>query len=232
MLEAALWGALAASSLVLGALAAFVRPVADRALGLILGFGAGVLMSSVAYELVEDALSQHLRAPIVAVGFALGALTFYLGSRALERRGTAENGSGIVLGAVLDGIPESIVLGLSLVGGQRVGAPFLVAVFISNLPEALGASADLLTSGMARGRVLAVWLAVVAASGLAAGVGYAAFSSAAAEVVASVETFAAGAIIAMLAESMMPEAFRKGGNAVGLATAFGFALSALLSFSS
>ena len=128
----------------------------------------------------------------MAVGFALGALTFYLGSRALERRGTAENGSGIVLGAVLDGIPESIVLGLSLVGGQRVGAPFLVAVFISNLPEALGASADLLTSGMARGRVLAVWLAVVAASGLAAGVGYAAFSSAAAEVVASVETFAAG----------------------------------------
>ncbi len=235
MLDAVLWAAIAAASLVVGALVAFIRPVSDRVLGLVLAFGAGVLISAVAYELVEDAVEDGLRSPLIAVGFALGAVAFYLGSLALERRGGSRSdgdGNAVVLGAVLDGIPESVVLGLSLVGGAGISVPFLAAVFISNVPESLGASADLLRSGTSRTRIVLMWTAVVVASGLSAGLGYGLLSGAPREVVAAVQTFAAGAIIAMLAESMMPEALAKGGRAVGLATAFGFAMSALLTFSS
>ncbi len=235
MIDALMWGTIAASSLVLGAVLSFVRPVSDRVLGLVLAFGAGVLISAVAYELVEDALVDDLGSPIVAVGFALGALVFFGGSLLIDRRGSASDsgeGSAIVLGAVLDGIPESVVLGLSLVGGTGISLPILAAVFISNVPESLGASADLLRDGVSRSRVLLLWVIVVTASGGAAGAGYALLADASRELVAAVQTFAAGAIIAMLAESMMPEAFAKGGRAVGLATAFGFALSALLSFTS
>jgi zinc transporter, ZIP family len=240
MLEAGFWGLAAASSLVLGAVIAFSFRVSDRTLGLVLAFGAGTLVSAVAYELVEEALATAEPSPIVALGFAGGALTFFVGSVAVSRIGSKaasasrrgrDQGSEIVLGAVLDGIPESVVLGLSLLGGAGVSIPMLAAVFISNVPEALGASTDLSSSGIPRGKILALWGLVAAASALAAGLGYALLDGASAEVVASVQTFAAGAIIAMLAESMFPEAYEKGGRAVGLATAFGFATAALLSLS-
>lgn len=236
MLEAVAWGSVAAGSLVVGALLAFLRPFAERTVGLVLAFGAGVLMSAVAYELVEEALANGMRSLLIPLGFALGAVVFFVGSLVLERRGGSsgdgegEGGMAIVLGAVLDGIPESVVLGLSLVGGAGVSVPFLAAVCISNIPESLGASADLVRGGMSRTRVVLLWTAVVVASGLAAGIGYALLSTAPGEVVAALQVFAAGAIIAMLAESMMPEAFAKGGRAVGLATAFGFAVSTFLSF--
>jgi ZIP family zinc transporter len=240
MLEAAFWGLVAASSLLLGAVLAFAVRVSDRVLGLVLAFGAGTLVSAVAYELVAEAVTSAEPSPLVAFGFAGGALTFYLGSLAVSRMGSGEpsasrrgrdQGTVIVLGAVLDGIPESVVLGLSLLAGTGVDVAVLAAVFISNVPEAWGASADLAASGTPRGRILGLWALVVIASGIAAGLGYVLLRSAPTEVVAAVQTFAAGAIIAMLAESMFPEAYEKGGRAVGLATAFGFATAALLSLS-
>jgi ZIP family zinc transporter len=242
MLEAGFWGLIAASSLLVGALIAFAVRVPDRVLGVVLAFGGGALVSAVAYELVADAIATSEPSPLIALGFAAGALVFFLGSVAISRMGAAgsaddgsmsrrgrEQGAQIVLGAVLDGIPESVVLGLTLIGGG-IDVAVLAAVFISNVPEALGASADLAASGVSRGRVISLWVIVVLASGLAAAIGYAALRSAQAEVVSTVQTFAAGAIIAMLAESMFPEAYEKGGRAVGLATAFGFATSAALSF--
>jgi ZIP family zinc transporter len=230
MIEATAWGAIAASSLLLGAVIALVREVQERVLGLVLAFGAGVLMSAVAFELVEDAFG--LGSPLVALGFAAGALTFFIGSEILSRqagaRGERSEGMAIVLGAVLDGIPESLVLGLSLLKGG-ISVPMLVAVLISNIPEGIGASADLRADGRSAPSILRLWTTVVVASGMAAGLGFVAFENAPPEWVGAVQTFAAGAIIAMLAESMIPEAYEKGGRAVGLATAFGFALSALLS---
>ena len=239
------WGGIAAAALLLGAGIAMLTRLPGRMLGLVLAFGAGVLMSAVAYELVADALDAHLGSPLVAVGFAAGALVFYAGSVVLAGRRGGEGGdrrtgdddtepSGglqIVLGAVLDGIPESVVLGASLVGGAGVSVPMLVAVLISNVPEGIGASADLLAAGRSRWWVTRIWLIVVIASAIAAGLGYALLRDAPMELVATAETFAAGAIIAMLAESMIPEAYEQGGRAVGLVTAFGFAVSALLSFS-
>lgn len=229
------WGGIAAAALLLGALIAMLVRIPARALGLVLAFGAGVLMSTVAYELVEDALRQDLGSPIVALGFTAGAVVFYGGSVLLSRRGGGEGSGGglqIVLGAVLDGIPESVVLGASLVGGAGISIPVLVAVLVSNVPEGIGASADMRAAGRSSGSIVRIWLVVVVASAIAAGVGYALLRDAPPEIVATAQTFAAGAIIAMLAESMVPEAYDQGGRAVGLATAFGFAVSALLSFAS
>jgi ZIP family zinc transporter len=243
ILSAAAWGGVAAGALLLGAAIAMVVRLPTKLLGLVLAFGAGVLMSTVAYELVEDAVRAHLDSPLVALGFASGAAVFFVGSVALagRRGGRGRGGSGgddetraggtqIVLGSVLDGIPESVVLGASLVGGAGVSVPVLAAVLISNVPEGIGASADMLAAGRSRWSVARLWLVVVAASAIAAGLGYALLRDAPLELVASAQTFAAGAIIAMLAESMFPEAYQEGGRAVGLATAFGFAVSALLSF--
>lgn len=239
--SAAAWGAIAAGALLVGAAIAMLVRLPDRLLGLVLAFGAGVLMSTVAYELIEDALSAGLDSPLLALGFASGALVFFVGSVVLAGRegddagitgrGTGTGGLQIVLGAVLDGIPESVVLGASLVAGGGISVPVLVAVLISNVPEGIGASADLLGEGRSRWAVTRLWLIVVVASAIAAGLGYAVLRDAPAESVATAQTFAAGAIIAMLAESMIPEAYQQGGRAVGLATALGFALSALVSFS-
>ena len=145
MAEAFAWGFIAASSLLLGALIALRRPIGLRPLGLIMAFGSGVLISSVAYELVEDAFSTSSGSGAVGLGLLAGALTFSLGDLAIDRfggdgrksaAGEQDEGSAlaILLGTVLDGIPESIVLGLSLIGGEGVNVAFLAAVFISNLP--------------------------------------------------------------------------------------------------
>jgi len=238
MLDAAFLGLLAASSLILGALIAFVRPIGDRALGLVLAFGSGVLMSAVAYELVAEALHDGPWVPLFVLSFAWGAATFYGGSMWLDQRTGARpdgspdpsaEGSAIVLGAVLDGVPESVVLGVSIIGGGAISVPMLLAVFISNVPEALGATTDLVRGGQARRRVLLLWSIVAVASAIAAGVGYLVFSRLGDLWVSAAQMFAGGAIIAMLAESMVPEASRKGGRAVGLATALGFAVAAMLS---
>lgn len=244
--SAALWGGIAAAALLLGAAIAMVARLPDRLLGLVLGFGAGVLMSTVAYELVEDALRAQLGSPLVAIGFAGGAVAFYAGSVWLARHGrprSAGDGSQapadgqgkglqIVLGSVLDGIPESVVLGASLVGGAGISVPVLVAVLVSNVPEGIGASADMRAAGRPVRSIMGIWLVVVAASAVAAALGYALLRDAPPEAVAATQTFAAGAIIAMLAESMIPDAYEQGGRAVGLATALGFAVAALLSFTS
>jgi ZIP family zinc transporter len=156
--EALAWGLIAASSLVLGGILALRLPIGLRPLGLVMGFGAGVLISAVAYELVEDAFGTAGGSGAVALGLLAGAFTFYFGDLVIDRfggegrksaAGGQEVGSAlaIVLGTVLDGIPESIVLGLSLLGGGGVSVAMLAAVFLSNLPEALSSTVGLSKSG-------------------------------------------------------------------------------------
>ena len=150
--------------------------------------------------------------------------------RSPSRRDPRTDGLAIVLGAILDGIPESIVLGASLIAGTGVGIPVLVAIAVSNVPEALSASKDLANAGIARSRILGLWFGVAVVSALAAGIGFGVLSGAPQGAVAFIQAFAAGAILAMLSESMIPEAQEIGGRAVGLATSFGFAVAASLSF--
>ena len=236
MTEAFLWGAFAASSLMIGGVLALVFPVNGRLLGLVLGFGAGVLISAVAYELVEEAFTVSEGSTWVAVGLFAGALVYFAGDELIDRRGGEKRKSmggeqeegtylAIVLGIVLDGIPESIVIGLTLLEGGSVSVAILVAVFLSNLPEAIGATSGLAVAGWRSRRILTLWGIVILVSALSALAGYGLFGDASPDTVAFVLAFAGGAILTMLAETMIPEAYLRGGKAVGLVTTFGFAVA-------
>jgi ZIP family zinc transporter len=236
MLEAFIWGIVAASSLVIGALLAFWIKIPLKWIGIIMAFGAGVLISAVAFDLVEEAAGLALGTGWAAIGLFAGCLVFFGGDLLIDRfggghrkdlDGKQEGGSplAIVLGSVLDGIPESAVIGLTIFQGGEVGVALLVAVFISNLPESIASTTGLLTGGWKKSRVLWMWIGIALISGLASLVGYSAFQAAPPETMAFVLAFAAGAILTMLANTMMPEAFEHGGKLAGIATTFGFALA-------
>jgi ZIP family zinc transporter len=235
MAEAFVWGIVAGSSLVLGGLLALRVRLSDPVLGMIMAFGAGVLISAVSYELVADAFDTASGGGEVAGGLFAGALAFSAGDAYIDRMGgehrksstgVQESGSGlaITLGIVLDGIPESAVIGLSLVQGG-VSAAMIVAVFVSNLPEAVAATTGLSAARWAPGRILGLWTIVMLVSALSALAGYGLLSGSSGGVVAFVQSFAAGALLTMLADTMMPEAFEKGGKLVGLVTTLGFAVA-------
>ena len=234
MLESLLWGLVASSSLLIGGILALRVPVGRLALGLVMAFGAGVLLSAVSFELVEEAFTKSGLLRDVAIGLFAGCAAFSLGDFAIDRMGggdrkdidgEAADGSSlaIVLGIVLDGIPESVVIGLTLLEGGSVSVAMLVAVFLSNLPEAVAATSGLVASGWRRARILWLWIGVTAVSGLASLAGYTVFDSASPSVVAFVLAFAGGAILTMLADTMMPEAFEHGGKLAGVLTTVGFA---------
>jgi zinc transporter, ZIP family len=238
MLEAVGWGLIAASSLVIGSLLTFWLKPGRKLIGLIMAFGAGTLIAAIAYDLVEDAAASG-RTLTLAVGLALGALAFFVGDWWVDRAGGAHrkrsggeqaqgNSFGIFIGTLLDGIPESFILGASLVTGGGVSVAFLAAVFISNLPEAMGATLGLSTAGWSKQRIVSIWLAVAGVSAVAAAFGYALTASMSLDGVLA-QAFAAGALLTMLSDSMLPEAHENGGNAVGLLTVLGFAVAFALS---
>jgi ZIP family zinc transporter len=239
---AGFWGFIAASSLILGALIALTGKLHGRALRLTIGFGVGALVSAVAYDLFEEAVRASATGASVAAGFVAGALTFYVGDELIERmeRGSAgggardggDGGDGlpILLGAVLDGIPESIVLGLSLVGASGPSLAVLVAVFISNVPESVTASTKMLEHGRSRQWVVGIWFAVAVVSGVSAALGYWLLADAPGDFLAFVDAFAAGAILTLLADDLLPEAHGESDKLVGLMTAAGFAVAAFLTF--
>jgi ZIP family zinc transporter len=230
------WGTLAASSLVIGAIVALRFHIGLRTIGLIMGFGAGVLISALSFDLVQEAVEKSSGHGWVAAGVFAGCGVFFGGDRLIDRlggggrkkaAGAQEGGSAlsIVLGTVLDGIPESMVIGLTIFEGGAVGAAYLAAVFISNLPEAISSTSGLVSSGWAKSRILWMWLAIALVSGLASLAGYALFQDSPPDTVAFVLAFAAGAILTMLAQTMMPEAYEHGGKLVGVVTTLGFAVA-------
>jgi ZIP family zinc transporter len=230
------WGLLAASSLVIGAVVAMVFRIGSRAIGLIMGFGAGVLISAVSFDLVEEAAGKSAGSGALLVGLFSGCLVFaggdwligrFGGSERKDSTGDQEAGSSlaIVLGTVLDGIPESMVIGLTIYQGGAVGAAYLTAVFVSNLPEAISSTSGLLAAGWSKARTLRMWVAIAVVSGVASAGGYGLFQQSSPATVAFVLTFAAGAILTMLANTMMPEAFEHGGRWVGVVTTLGFAVA-------
>ena len=230
------WGVLAASSLVIGALVALRFSIGLRAIGLVMAFGAGVLISAVSFDLIEEASGMASGQGPVAVGLFAGCLVYFGGDRLIDRlggsgrkRAAGTDGGGsalaIVLGTVLDGIPESAVIGLTIYQGGAVGAAYLTAVFLSNLPESISATTGLVTGGWRKSRVLWMWVAIVVVSGIASLGGYALFQESSPDTVAVVLAFAAGAILTMLANTMMPEAYEHSGKLVGVVTTLGFAVA-------
>ena len=217
------WGALAASSLVLGALLSVVRKWSERLVGLVLAFGAGALISAVSFELAEEGVEVGGAGP-VGVGFALGALTYFVLDGLIERGGS-DPASALALGAFLDGIPEQLVLGLGLAVGEGVSVALLAAIFVSNLPEAIGSATEMRAEGRRDKPILRLWIAVAVVCTLASLVGFTVADAISGELEGSFNGFAAGALLVMLADSMIPEA-HKAGRTAGLATALGFAVAA------
>jgi zinc transporter, ZIP family len=240
MAEAFFWGLLGAASLVLGAAVVAVNMPTARTLGLIMGFGSGVLISAVAFELVEEAASVPDGQAATATGFFTGMAVFLLGDQAISTMGYRDrkrmnavhsaSGMAIVLGTVLDGVPESAVLGLTLLESGGIGVAVLAAVFLSNLPESIAATSSLRASGWGWDAVYGLWTGIAITSGTAAAVGYQLMSAATPSVFAFVLAFAGGAILAMLSTTMMPEAYEYGGRLVGVTTTLGFATAFAISW--
>jgi zinc transporter, ZIP family len=233
------WGTFAASSLVLGALLGIAREWPPRLVGLVLAFGAGALISAVSFELAEEGV-QIGGAAAVAVGLALGALFYFVCDTGLDRlnagmearqsdTGGSDAGPALALGAVLDGIPEQLVLGIGLATGGTISVGLLVAIFVSNLPEAIGSSSELRAAGHNSRTVILLWSAVAAACALASVVGYGLADVASSSLRGGINGFAAGALLVMLVDTMIPDARAKSGLVGGIVTAFGFAVAAGLS---
>lgn len=230
------WGAAGGISLVAGALLVFVVPIGRALLGSIMAFGAGVLISAVAFELFEDAVDNTNGDWSVALGMFSGAIVFFAGDwlidnmggrhrKSVEPQSDDANSKAILLGTVLDGVPESVVIGVGLLKGTGVSVAMVTAVFLSNLPESISSTTGLYASGWRRRKLLLMWGAVTLAAGLASLAGYTLLDGAPDESVAFVQSFAAGALLTMLADEMMPKAFELEGKLVGLLTTLGFAVS-------
>jgi len=243
-LYAALWGLVAGSALALGALVGYFAQVPTRAVAAVMAFGSGVLISTLSFELMDEAY----RASgfwACALGFLFGATLYTIAGWVLARFGAKHrkrsgglqpseaeaSGSGmaIAIGALLDGIPESIVIGLSLLKGGAVSMVAVIAIFLSNLPEGLSSAAGMKRAKRSVGYVLGVWCLIAALSGVASWVGFAAFGGVSASLVSAVTAVAAGAILAMLVDTMIPEAFNEAHNFAGIITVAGFLTSFALS---
>lgn len=243
-LVAGAWGLLAGAALVIGATIAWFVQVPPRVVASVMAFGAGVLISALAFDLVQEAADSAGVTPVV-MGFAGGAVTYMLANKLLDRFGArhrkrsqdkqptesdhAGSGRAIAVGGLLDGVPESVVLGASLLGGSGISTAVVAAVFISNLPEGLSSAAGMKQAGRSARYVFGVWSSIAVASGLAAALGYLLLGDASVETVAVITAFAAGAILTMLADTMIPEAFERTHAWTGLIASAGFLVAFTIS---
>lgn len=234
---AGVWGAVGGLALVIGAAIGWFVRVPAQVVASVMAFGSGVLISALAFDLMDEAEQTGGLLP-TAVGFLAGAVAYMAANALLARRGAKhrkrsqgqqpseaeQSGSGaaIALGALLDGVPESVVLGASLLGGGGVSTAVVAAVFISNVPEGLSSAAGMKKAGRSARYVFGVWGAIAAVSAVAAATGYAFLGSAPPEVTSLITAVAAGAILTMVADTMIPEAFERTHMLTGLITAAGF----------
>lgn len=248
MAEAAFWGFVGASALIVAAEVAFAFHLSRMLIGLIMAFGVGALISAVSFELVVPAI-QAVEVWQVSLGLATGSLAFFIGDQLIARIGgknrkspdgptdgdgngnggeSEDGGLGIVLGTVLDGVPESAVLGMSLVGGAGVSVALLAGIWVSNFPESLGSTVGMRKSGTSKKQIRLMWWGIIAVSALASALGFVVLDNSSTLTGAFVETFAAGALLTMIADEMAPEAYDRSAIYAGLATVAGFCLAVFL----
>jgi zinc transporter, ZIP family len=237
--NAFLWGLLATSSLIIGGIIATRLSISKKVLGIIMAFGAGTLISAVSYELIYEAVKLGRGSGFPAFGIFAGALTFFFSEKLIDKMGRnrpaenqASNQSGLlvpmVLAIILDGIPESIVIGLGIFEGGAVSMAMLAAVFISNLPEAIAGTTGMKAAGWNRGKIALLWVIIAVVCALASIAGYSLFSKASNNWLSFIQAFAGGAILIMLANSMIPESYERGGKIAGLFTILGFSVAVLV----
>ncbi|MFD6102881.1 ZIP family metal transporter [Nocardia salmonicida] len=242
--EAGAWGLLAGSALLVGVSAVYLVRIPVRVVASVMAFGSGVLLSAVSFELIAEAHEKGGLAP-TAAGAVAGAVLYTGANVALAKHGArhrkrsgdqqpseseqAGSGTAIALGALLDGVPESIVIGTSLLGGGPVSAVTVAAVFISNVPEGLSSAAGMRQAGRGRVYVFGVWSAIAVASAIAAMAGYGLLGGAPVSALAAITALAGGAILSMIADTMIPEAFQNAHLWIGLITVAGFLTAFALS---
>ncbi len=244
---AALSGLLGGITLVLGAVIAWLFPVHRNVVAGVMAFGSGVLISALAYELVQEASDGGGLIPTI-IGFCAGALLYVGADWVLSRgvkagavaptstnrsvtarrrgkpQGTADGGSGkvIAMGALIDGIPESIVLGLSVTATGGISLPIVIAIAISNVPESLSSTSELKSSGEGARYVFSLWTGIALISTLSSTLGYLLLRNSPSEVIAVITTIAAGGLLAMVCNTMIPEAFARERSLTGLWATLGF----------
>jgi ZIP family zinc transporter len=239
MLESWLWGTVAGSALLVGAAIGYFARLPQRLIAAVMSFGAGVLISALAFDLMAEAYDRG-GAWAISIGFLTGAAMFTLANVWLARRGAkhrkrsghgasqpSDQGSGIAIavGALIDGIPESVAIGVSLLQGGAVSTATVAAIFLSNLPEGLSSSAGMRKAGRSAAYVFGVWTTIAVVSGLAALAGFAVGQHLSAPVIATITAVAAGAVLTMLTDTMIPEAFETAHDLTGLITVMGFLLA-------
>lgn len=239
MVAATVWGCISGGALVLGAYVGYFVNVPSRVVAGVMAFGSGVLISALSFELMGEAFDQA-GLPAAATGFLAGAFIYALANRLLtlwgakhrkrsgkQQPGVDESGTGVAIavGALLDGVPESIAIGLSLLHGGAVSVATVAAIFLSNLPEGLSSAAGMRQAGRSAGYVFGVWTAIALACGLSSLGGYAIFGSFSPFTVAATTAVAAGAMLTMIVDTMIPEAFAETHNWAGLITVVGFLVS-------
>ncbi|KAA9332174.1 hypothetical protein F0P96_11860 [Hymenobacter busanensis] len=255
-LQAGFWGLVSGSALLIGAAIGYFLHVPQRLIAAVMAFGSGVLISTLSLELMEDAYRRG-GFDAAAFGFVGGAAAYTLANWLLARHGAKhrkrsghqqhaerqqvqagdkpatepgdDNGMALAIGALLDGIPESIVIGLSMLAGGAVSTVAVVAIFLSNLPEGLSSAAGMKKAGRTPLYVLGLWASIALVSGVSALVGFTVFSHFSPNVIGATTAVAAGAVLAMIADTMIPEAFEVAHNFTGLITVLGFLAAFVLS---
>jgi ZIP family zinc transporter len=239
-LQAGLWGLLGASSLVLGAVVAYVMRLPQRVTAGVMAFGCGVLISAVAYDLLEDGFQEGGIWPI-AFGAIGGSIAYTAADWAVSRSGAQNRkrsgaqqdsgGSGlaIAIGSLLDGIPESVVLGVGLLGRQGVSIAMLAAIFLSNFPEGLSSALGMKRAGRGKAYIFGLWIGIAVLSGLASLAGAALLGGASPKILAAVNAVAAGALLTMIIDTMVPEAVEGEHQSTGLLVVLGLLVAFALS---
>jgi zinc transporter, ZIP family len=242
-MQATFWGLVSGSALIIGALLAYYTKVPQKVIAFIMAFGSGVLISALAFNLMDEAYKRG-GFDSTAIGFVSGAIVYSIANYFLNHKGgkhrkrsgkqqsseSENSGSGlaIALGSLLDGIPESIAVGVSMIEGGAVSTAAVIAIFISNIPEGLSSTSGMKKNGRSRGYIFGIWIGITIISGIASFAGYTIFKNFSPDVIAATIAVAAGAILAMLSDTMMPEAFEEGHDFIGVITVFGFLAAFIL----